>query len=135
MFFKYDWNENRSETDVMPQGPLQDQTLFSDREMKEFAGKTRSLRKVRRDFPRGGFGDFDALDLQVLVSVAELAPTSPTKAAENISVEQNSVSESIAKLTERGLMSAVADPDDKRRKLLAVTDQGAALLREQESSL
>lgn len=114
----------------MTQDSLQGRNLFSDDELRDFASMTRSLRKTRRDFPRGGFADFDALDLQVLVSVAELCLTSPTEAAENISVEQNSVSESIAKLTKRGLMSAVTDPDDKRRKLLAITDQGANLLRD-----
>ena len=120
----------------MSQDPLQDQGgFFSAQEAKEFAGMTRSLRKTRRDFPRGGFGDFDALELQVLVSVAELEPTSPTKVADNILVEQNSVSEPIAALTKRGLLSVEPDLGDKRRKLITVTQQGADLLREYKASL
>ena len=113
----------------MSQDPLQGRDRFSERELKDFAGMTRGLRKVRRDFPRGGYEEFDALELQVLVSVAELEPTSPTKVADNISVEQNAVSEPIAKLTKGGLLNVVSDPDDKRRKLLALTEQAAALLK------
>lgn len=120
----------------MSQGPLQEPGhLFTAQEVKEFAGMTRSLRKSRRDFPRGGFGDFDALSLQVLVSVAELEPTSPTEVADNILVEQNSVSEPIGELTKKGLLSVDPDPSDKRRKLIKVTRQGADLLKAYTASL
>jgi DNA-binding MarR family transcriptional regulator len=55
-------------------------------------------------------------------------PLSPTTIAERLIVTTASVTSLVDTLERRGLVSRTPDPDDRRRVLVALTDEGRALI-------
>jgi DNA-binding MarR family transcriptional regulator len=69
---------------------------------------------------------------QLLLAVRGTADGDPdiTDLAERLQLKHHSVVEALARATVAGLVQAEADPDDRRRQRIRLTDEGARILRE-----
>lgn len=84
---------------------------------------------TRRLYPRGGFEGLEANALQVLIAI-ELQPgASVGELVELLALGQGTVSTALARLQERGLVTARADSRDGRRQRQRVTRTGTQLCR------
>ena len=65
-----------------------------------------------------------------LARLAEMGPTSQNCLGEAVSMARANIHTMVERLQARGLVSTAADPDDARRRIVALTDKGQALLDE-----
>jgi DNA-binding MarR family transcriptional regulator len=87
---------------------------------------TRSARRLRQE-AGGGLSPTLAA---ALATVERHGPLTPSELAARERVRRPTATRLIAGLEERGLVARTADPGDRRSSLIAVTPDGAALLRE-----
>ena len=64
----------------------------------------------------------------VLMELALAGSASQNELAQLAEVDEPSVGRSIARLEKRGLIARTQDPDDSRRRLVTLTDEGHALI-------
>jgi DNA-binding MarR family transcriptional regulator len=86
---------------------------------------TRTARRLRQEGSEG----FSPSQVAVLATLDRHGPLSPSELAEREQVKRPTATRVIARLTEAGLVTRTADPDDKRCALVSLTAEGAALLR------
>jgi DNA-binding MarR family transcriptional regulator len=86
-----------------------------------------TLRTSSRDVERGG--GISGAQLFALQQLAATPGASITELAARTFTHPSSVSVVVQRLVERRLVAKVSGPNDRRRAHLAITSQGAALLR------
>ncbi len=67
-------------------------------------------------------------EARILVGAARAGPVRQTVLAERVGLEAMTLSTYLDRLEERGLLSRMADPADRRAKLVQVTDAAEAVL-------
>ncbi|MCS7477335.1 MarR family winged helix-turn-helix transcriptional regulator [Umezawaea endophytica] len=72
---------------------------------------------------------------RVLAALAEFGPASQAGVARSSGVHGSDVVAVVNELVEQGFASRVTDPDDRRRHVVAVTDDGVAKLEELDAVL
>jgi DNA-binding MarR family transcriptional regulator len=82
-------------------------------------------RQMRRHRPDNGL---TLSQLQLLGEASRSGVTTPAELAGRLQVRVQSLTDSINELVSKGLVSRRPDPDDRRRQLVEVTDDGLALL-------
>jgi DNA-binding MarR family transcriptional regulator len=82
-------------------------------------------RQMRRHRPDNGL---TLSQLQILGEASRSGVTTPAELAGRLQVRVQSLTDSINELESSGLVSRRPDPDDRRRQLIEVTDDGSALL-------
>ena len=87
---------------------------------------TRTARRLRQEAGGGLTPTLSA----ALASIERHGPLTPSELAARERVQRPTATRLIAGLEERGLVGRTADPGDRRSSLIAVTPEGAALLRE-----
>jgi DNA-binding MarR family transcriptional regulator len=87
---------------------------------------TRTARRLRQEAGGGLSPTLSA----ALASIERHGPLTPSELAARERVQRPTATRLIAGLEERGLVGRTADPGDRRSSLIAVTPEGAALLRE-----
>jgi DNA-binding MarR family transcriptional regulator len=87
---------------------------------------TRTARRLRQEAGGGLSPTLSA----ALASIERHGPLTPSELAARERVQRPTATRLIAGLEERGLVGRTADPGDRRSSLIAVTPDGAALLRE-----
>nr|WP_240895476.1 MarR family transcriptional regulator [Kineococcus siccus] len=65
----------------------------------------------------------------VLLVLADTGPQRVTGLADTLGTDPSTTSRQAAELVKRGLLERLPDPDDRRAGLLAVTDDGRAVVR------
>ncbi|MGW7543516.1 MarR family winged helix-turn-helix transcriptional regulator [Streptomyces sp. NPDC054770] len=88
---------------------------------------TRRLRQAH------AVGDVSLSGVSVLARLAAEGPDSPTALAELERVRPQAMASTLAQLEQRGLVRRSPDVTDGRRSILAVTDEGRAVLAERRS--
>ncbi|WP_229713604.1 MarR family winged helix-turn-helix transcriptional regulator [Streptomyces fuscichromogenes] len=88
---------------------------------------TRRLRQAH------AVGDVSLSGVSVLARLASEGPDSPTSLAELERVRPQAMASTLAQLEQRGLVRRTPDATDGRRSILAVTDEGRAVLAERRS--
>ncbi|MFJ9563728.1 MarR family winged helix-turn-helix transcriptional regulator [Streptomyces fuscichromogenes] len=88
---------------------------------------TRRLRQAH------AVGDVSLSGVSVLARLAAEGPDSPTSLAELERVRPQAMASTLAQLEQRGLVRRTPDAADRRRSILAVTDEGRAMLAERRS--
>lgn len=88
---------------------------------------TRRLRQAH------AVGDVSLSGVSVLARLAAEGPDSPTSLAETERVRPQAMASTLAWLEQRGLVSRTPDATDGRRSIVAVTEQGRAVLAERRS--
>jgi DNA-binding MarR family transcriptional regulator len=86
----------------------------------------RSTRRLRQE----GGGDLSPALFAALATIDHHGPLTPSEIAERERVTRPTATRFIAKLHARGLVGRTGDPADKRSSLIAITDEGSALLAE-----
>lgn len=69
-------------------------------------------------------------EARILVAAARAGPVRQTVLAERVGLEAMTLSTYLDRLEERGLLSRLADPVDRRAKLVQVTDAAEAVLND-----
>jgi DNA-binding MarR family transcriptional regulator len=87
----------------------------------------RFTRRLRRERPDNGL---TLTQLSALASLYTAGAMTPRELAESERVQPPSMTRVVAVLEERGLVLRSAHPTDGRQAILAATDAGAALIRE-----
>ena len=87
---------------------------------------TRSARRLRQEAGSGLSPSLSA----ALATLERHGPLTPSELADRERVRRPTATRLIAGLEERGLVGRTADPGDRRSSLIAVTSDGAALLRQ-----
>src|ERR671932_712646 len=87
---------------------------------------TRTARRLRQEAGGGLSPTLSA----ALATIERHWPLTPSELAARERVQRPTATRLIAGLEERGLVGRTADPGDRRSSLIAVTPEGAALLRE-----
>jgi DNA-binding MarR family transcriptional regulator len=87
---------------------------------------TRTARRLRQEAGGGLSPTLNA----ALASIERHGPLTPSELAARERVRRPTATRLIAGLEERGLVGRTADPGDRRSSLIAVTSDGAALLRD-----
>lgn len=88
---------------------------------------TRRLRQAH------AVGDLSLSGVSVLARLAGEGPTSPTSLAELERVRPQAMASTLAQLEQRGLVRRTPDAADGRRSIVAVTEEGRAVLAERRS--
>jgi DNA-binding MarR family transcriptional regulator len=88
---------------------------------------TRRLRQAH------AVGDVSMSEVSVLARLAADGPGSPTSLAEMERVRPQAMASTLAQLEQRGLVRRTPDASDGRRSILAVTEDGRAMLAERRS--
>ncbi|MGW1559977.1 MarR family winged helix-turn-helix transcriptional regulator [Streptomyces sp. NPDC002144] len=88
---------------------------------------TRRLRQAH------AVGDVSLSGVSVLARLAADGPDSPTSLAEMERVRPQAMAGTLALLEQRGLVRRTPDARDGRRSIVAVTDEGRAMLAERRS--
>jgi DNA-binding MarR family transcriptional regulator len=83
---------------------------------------TRQLRRHRSD------NGLTLSQMQVLGDISRSGVTTPAELAARLHVRVQSLTDGINELESRRLVSRRTDPDDRRRQLIEVTDEGSSLL-------
>lgn len=68
--------------------------------------------------------------LGILMALSQLGPTSQQQVSTMVGVDPRNTTPLVDALTDRGLVSRRLDPQDRRRHLLELTDDGRALLQD-----
>ncbi|MGH2946493.1 MAG: MarR family winged helix-turn-helix transcriptional regulator [Solirubrobacteraceae bacterium] len=68
-------------------------------------------------------------DYGVLVALADFGPLSQQQLADRLDADKSHVVRLIDQLERRGLVTRAADPSDRRRHRIALTDAGGSVLR------
>ncbi|MFD4506781.1 MarR family winged helix-turn-helix transcriptional regulator [Streptomyces sp. NPDC058457] len=90
--------------------------------------------RVTRRLRQGhAVGDLSLSGVSVLARLAAEGPDSPTSLAEMERVRPQAMASTLAQLEQRGLVRRTPDAADGRRSILAVTDEGRAVLAERRS--
>lgn len=89
---------------------------------------TRRLRQAH------AVGDVSLSGVSVLARLARDGSESPTSLAEAERVRPQAMASTLALLEQRGLVRRSPDPADGRRSILAITDEGRAVLAERRSA-
>jgi DNA-binding MarR family transcriptional regulator len=87
---------------------------------------SRVHRRFRSQRPIGDLGDSA---LEVLVALEKDGPMSLTELSARQQVKPASMSQTVNRLSEGGYIVRSADPDDRRRVLLATTPEAAAIVQ------
>jgi DNA-binding MarR family transcriptional regulator len=87
---------------------------------------TRTTRRLRQEAGGGLSPTLTA----ALATVERHGPLTPSELAARERVQRPTATKLVARLEQDGLVSRTADPDDGRSSLIAVTGEGAGLLRE-----
>jgi DNA-binding MarR family transcriptional regulator len=87
---------------------------------------TRTTRRLRQEAGGGLSPTLTA----ALATVERHGPLTPSELAVRERVQRPTATKLVARLEQDGLVSRTADPDDGRSSLIAVTPEGAGLLRE-----
>ncbi|MGW5662349.1 MarR family winged helix-turn-helix transcriptional regulator [Streptomyces sp. NPDC003758] len=107
-------------------GPSDTARLASD--LRLAVGRvTRRLRQAH------AVGDVTLSGVSVLARLAADGPDSPGSLAELERVRPQAMASTLAVLEQRGLVSRAPDAEDGRRAVVAVTDEGRAVLAERRS--
>ncbi|MEU5310317.1 MarR family transcriptional regulator [Streptomyces sp. NPDC021562] len=88
---------------------------------------TRRLRQAH------AVGDISLSGVSVLARLAADGPDSPTALAEMERVRPQAMASTLAQLEQRGLVGRTPDAADGRRSIVAVTEDGRAVLAERRS--
>jgi len=91
-------------------------------------------RRLSRRFSRRQPG-FALVDWLLLRRLAEGAPAQPAAIAKQLGVSRQRAQKQIAALTEQGLLASQNDPEDERRKRVALTEAGRARLQELDAAM
>src|SRR5215831_5627811 len=86
----------------------------------------RSTRRLRQE----GGGDLSPALFAALATIDIHGPLTPSEIAQRERVTRPTATRFIAKLHARGLVERTGDPADKRSSLIAISDDGRALLNE-----
>lgn len=86
----------------------------------------------RRD-PKGA--QLSGASRSVLLHLAQTGPLTVTECARHFGRAQSVVSEMVDQLEDHGLLARMRDPEDKRRTLVWLSDQGRARLEEEQQVL
>ncbi|MGW3287655.1 MarR family winged helix-turn-helix transcriptional regulator [Streptomyces sp. NPDC001002] len=90
--------------------------------------------RVRRRLRQAhAVGDVSLSGISVLARLASDGPDSPTSLAESERVRPQAMASTLAVLEQRGLVHRTPDPADGRRSIVAVTEEGRAMLDERRS--
>ncbi|MFJ6084948.1 MarR family winged helix-turn-helix transcriptional regulator [Streptomyces sp. NPDC092369] len=90
--------------------------------------------RVRRRLRQAhAVGDVSLSGISVLARLASDGPDSPTSLAEAERVRPQAMASTLALLEQRGLVHRTPDPADGRRSIVAVTEEGRAMLDERRS--
>jgi DNA-binding MarR family transcriptional regulator len=84
----------------------------------------RSTRRLRQE----GGRDLSPALFAALATIDHHGPLTPSEIAERERVTRPTATRFIAKLHARGLVGRTGDPADKRSSLIAITDEGVALI-------
>jgi len=84
-------------------------------------------RQMRRHRPDHGL---TLSQLELLSEVSRVGVSTPAEVAARLHVRVQSLTDSLNELVQRGLLTRRPDDDDRRRQLIEITPEGAALLRE-----
>jgi DNA-binding MarR family transcriptional regulator len=87
---------------------------------------TRTARRLRQEAGGGLSPTLNA----ALATIERHGPLTPSELAARERVQRPTATRLIATLEERGLVGRTADPHDRRSSLIAITPDGAALLRD-----
>jgi DNA-binding MarR family transcriptional regulator len=87
---------------------------------------TRTARRLRQEAGSGLSPSLTA----ALATVERHGPLTPSELATRERIQRPTVTRVVARLAEAGLVARTADPYDRRSSLLAVTEEGRALLDE-----
>ncbi|MEV6839263.1 MarR family transcriptional regulator [Streptomyces sp. NPDC051133] len=90
-------------------------------------------RIVRRLRQAHAVGDVSLSGVSVLARLARSGPDSPGSLAELERVRPQAMASTLAGLEQRALVSRTPDPADGRRAILAITDEGRAILEQRRS--
>ncbi|MEU2773294.1 MarR family transcriptional regulator [Streptomyces sp. NPDC007162] len=105
-----------------------DETSRLASELRLAVGRvTRRLRQAH------AVGDISLSGVSVLARLAADGPDSPTALAEMERVRPQAMASTLAQLEQRGLVGRTPDPADGRRSIVAVTEDGRAVLAERRS--
>ncbi|MFR0354954.1 MarR family winged helix-turn-helix transcriptional regulator [Streptomyces sediminimaris] len=88
---------------------------------------TRRLRQAH------AVGDVSLSGVSVLARLSGEGPDTPTSLAETERVRPQAMASTLTLLEQRGLVRRSPDPADRRRSIVAVTDEGRAMLAERRS--
>jgi DNA-binding MarR family transcriptional regulator len=91
--------------------------------------RTAVARTTRRLRQEGG-GDLSPALTAALSTIERHGPLTPSELAQRERVMRPTATRFLAKLHARGVVTRTADPGDKRSSLIAITDDGRALLIE-----
>jgi DNA-binding MarR family transcriptional regulator len=84
----------------------------------------RTARRLRQEAGGGLSPSLNA----ALATVARHGPLTPSELATRERIQRPTATRLIARLEEKGLVARTADPADRRSCLIALTDEGAALV-------
>ncbi|MEU3518043.1 MarR family transcriptional regulator [Streptomyces sp. NPDC006654] len=105
-----------------------DETSRLASELRLAVGRvTRRLRQAH------AVGDISLSGVSVLARLAADGPDSPTALAEMERVRPQAMASTLAQLEQRGLVGRTPDAADGRRSIVAVTEDGRAVLAERRS--
>ncbi|MEU2339556.1 MarR family transcriptional regulator [Streptomyces sp. NPDC013172] len=105
-----------------------DETSRLASELRLAVGRvTRRLRQAH------AVGDISLSGVSVLARLAADGPDSPTALAEMERVRPQAMASTLAQLEQRGLVGRTPDATDGRRSIVAVTEDGRAVLAERRS--
>ncbi|MER7837083.1 MarR family transcriptional regulator [Streptomyces sp. NPDC096040] len=90
-------------------------------------------RMTRRLRQAHAVGDVSLSEVSVLARLAADGPDSPTSLAEMERVRPQAMATTLAQLEQRGLVRRTPDAADGRRSIVAVTEDGRAMLAERRS--
>ncbi|MFI9808742.1 MarR family winged helix-turn-helix transcriptional regulator [Streptomyces sp. NPDC052301] len=90
-------------------------------------------RIVRRLRQAHAVGDVSLSGVSVLARLARSGPDSPGSLAELERVRPQAMASTLAGLEQRGLVSRTPDATDGRRAVLAITEEGRAVLEQRRS--
>ena len=107
-------------------GPIDTARLASD--LRLAMGRvTRRLRQAH------AVGDVSLSGMSVLARLSNDGPDTPTALAEMERVRPQAMASTLAQLEQRGLVRRSPDASDGRRSIVAITEEGRAMLAERRS--
>src|SRR6478672_10291022 len=77
--------------------------------------------------------DLTATQIAALATLETHGPHTPSELAARERIQRPTATRMIAKLEERGLVARTRDPEDGRVSVIAITDAGRRLMREQRN--
>jgi DNA-binding MarR family transcriptional regulator len=107
--------------------------ITRDRDRNDTEEQMRSLLEVatitRRIYQRGGTEGLEANALQVLIAVQLMVQPTVGELVDELALGQGTVSTALARLQQRGLVTALTDPTDARRQRQRIAQSGRALVK------